>query len=175
LTGLSEKVSLNSHESWQIFGVPIMGNFHLELIIPGLPSSGNGKLGDHHFVQWEENKEWHRLVHLHVLKKGAPLKPLNRCELKLVRHGSVPLDYDNLVISFKSIVDGLVEAKVIADDSFAVTGPWEVSQVKVPRKNTCVSIQVWELPYDGPDIQPRRNSRKTIKKTFKRSFSRRRR
>lgn len=152
-----------------------MGNYRLELLIPGLPSSGNAKLDDHFMVQNIENKKWHELVYLHSRKAGLPLKPLNRAKLTLVRHGSLYLDHDNLYLSFKSIVDGLVLAGVIADDSWAVTHKWDVDQVKSKRKDVHVHITVEELHYDGPDIKPRRSKKKTSKKTFKSSWTSRRR
>lgn len=140
--------------------------YKLKFQISGVPSSGNAKLDKHKLAQYRENKKWHKKVFLAV-RNQLPAKPLNKCELHLIRYGSMTLDYDNLVISFKSIVDGLSEAGVIADDSYAVTGKWDVDQIKSTRKDAHVEIIVYGLPYDGPDIKSRR-----IKKSKKLKINR---
>jgi len=43
---------------------------------------------------------------------GIPTRPLTEARIELVRHSSVEPDYDNLVGSFKAIIDGLRDAGV---------------------------------------------------------------
>lgn len=46
----------------------------------------------------------------------APKRPLQRAQAILTRHSAREPDFDGLVHSFKSIVDGLKDAGVIVDD-----------------------------------------------------------
>lgn len=47
---------------------------------------------------------------------------LTKASLTFTRHSLKQPDHDNLAISFKAIQDGLVDAKVIIDDTHAVIG-----------------------------------------------------
>lgn len=93
------------------------------------------------------NKDNHEIYNrIFLLTRGKlPERPLTNFKLKLIRHSSRPLDYDNLVSSFKSIVDGLTKAGVIEDDKYIYSGKWEVDQVYRPKKDgPLVTIEVIE-------------------------------
>lgn len=45
------------------------------------------------------------------------------------------LDYDGLVGSMKPVVDALVTCGILKDDSYKVTGPWDVTQSFRPKKS----------------------------------------
>lgn len=64
-----------------------------------------------------------------------PPQPLVKAHVHLIRHSNRLLDYDNCVSSFKGIVDSLVDAGVMIDDSYKVTGPWLVEQRYRPKKD----------------------------------------
>lgn len=50
-----------------------------------------------------------------------------------------------MVASFKPIVDGLIHAKIIADDSWKMVGAWTVDQKFRPRKEgQLITIKVEE-------------------------------
>ncbi len=61
--------------------------------------------------------------------------PLKKAKLTLTRFSSIKPDFDNRVISFKPIIDGLVLAGVIEDDNEDVIGIPEYPHEKTsPRK-----------------------------------------
>lgn len=62
-----------------------------------------------------------------------PPRPLEKAQITLVRYSHRMLDFDGLVGSMKPVVDGLVTAGVLKDDSFGVTGPWAVNQRFRPK------------------------------------------
>jgi len=45
------------------------------------------------------------------------------------------LDFDGLVGSIKPVVDALVTCGILSDDSYKVTGPWDVTQKFRPKKS----------------------------------------
>ncbi len=94
--------------------------FALKFELPGLPRTTNGSHG-HWRVKAAHSKTWKQKVftacwHL------RPLWPLKAARIVLTRVSSVEPDYDNLVISFKPVIDGLRQAGVIADDKMSVIG-----------------------------------------------------
>lgn len=122
-----------------------MGLYRLELLVPGLPPSNNKNLRKHHLRRNDQNKLWYREIYL-ASRSSRPPEPLIKCRLTLIRFTSSFLDYDNLVSSFKAVVDGLTHAKVIIDDKWTVTGKWNVDQVKIPRSQKGrIEIVVEEL------------------------------
>jgi hypothetical protein len=76
----------------------------------------------------------------------APTSPLTKAKLTIVRHYYRTLDYDGLVGSMKPVVDGLIHAGVISDDSWGVLGQWDVSQKFRPKKlGPLLEINIREL------------------------------
>lgn len=111
---------------------------------PGLPKLNNG-----HYGHWRaaagERKKWRTLFHrLGLLKR--PLSPLKGVRLTCTRfaYGKAP-DYDNLVISFKSCIDGLKDAGVIVDDGPDCVFERIYKHEKAPAKKGSISILVEEL------------------------------
>lgn len=90
--------------------------YRLELRINGLPkvitNGAQGSWKASHF----HKKKWKRAVAFAV-RYQTPEKPLTSARVECVRYSSVRPDRDNLAASFKSILDGLVEARVLEDDS----------------------------------------------------------
>lgn len=111
---------------------------------PGLPKLNNG-----HYGNWRaaagERKKWRTYFYRLGLSK-RPLSPLARVRLTCIRFafGKAP-DFDNLVISFKSCIDGLKDAKVIVDDGPDVVLERIYRHEKAPAKKGCISITVEEL------------------------------
>lgn len=57
------------------------------------------------------------------------------------------LDFDGLVGSMKPVVDALKRCGVLADDSWAVTGAWNVTQKYRPKsEGVLLEILVAERP-----------------------------
>lgn len=79
--------------------------------------------------------------------RRKPAKPLERCEIRIVRHSWRMLDFDGLVGSVKPVIDALVSAGVLMDDAWNVTGPWIVDQVFRPKsQGPLLEIEVIERP-----------------------------
>jgi hypothetical protein len=75
----------------------------------------------------KENKAWDMMIACAVRDK-LPNNPLPKASVTIIRHSYRMLDYDGLVGSCKPVVDALVTAGVIKDDSWAVLGRWLVDQ-----------------------------------------------
>jgi Holliday junction resolvase RusA-like endonuclease len=89
-------------------------------------------------------KTWKRKVWAAVWPLRPP-EPLKKARLTLTRHSSVRPDSDNLTFSFKAIIDGLVEARVLEDDSFKHIGFPDYRWEKAKKSEGHVSIKVEEL------------------------------
>lgn len=68
--------------------------------------------------------------------KKAPPKPLCYFTLKLVRYSVASrIDFDNLVGSFKILIDAARVANIIIDDSYHNTGRWDVDFIHVKKRS----------------------------------------
>jgi Holliday junction resolvase RusA-like endonuclease len=73
----------------------------------------------------------------------APATPLTSYQITFVRHTIRPLDIDNLVASFKPVLDSLVRSGVIEDDKWEMSEFIKYRQVKVKtKKDQRVSVEV---------------------------------
>jgi hypothetical protein len=116
--------------------------YRLELEIPGLPKMANASGGSRNFwVQATEAKRWVTTVQKACIGKLPP-EPLMFYRLTLIRLSSVEPDYDGLVRGFKSVVDGLRAAGVIADDRLTNSGPWHCHWVKTSPKCGRIFVRV---------------------------------
>lgn len=101
--------------------------YKLNITLNSLPDSLNKGLRTHRFKYQQKNKKWDWLI-FGMVRDKLPPEPLLKARLTIVRHFYRTLDYDGLVGSLKPVVDALVSAGVLSDDTYAVTGPWLVSQ-----------------------------------------------
>jgi hypothetical protein len=99
-----------------------------------------------HFLRINDiNDSWDHIVHLYSRGK-LPLKPLEKVKLTLVRQNYRTLDYDGLVASFKAPVDSLVTAGIMKNDTWKITGKWDVDQKYQPKsKAPFITIKVEEI------------------------------
>jgi hypothetical protein len=119
--------------------------YHLDLEIPALPKALNRALRSHYHQLNKEKRSWHEIMIASVGWK-RPTSPLTKAKLTIVRHYYRTLDYDGLVGSMKPVVDGLIHAGVISDDSWGVLGQWDVSQEFRPKKlGPLLEIKIREL------------------------------
>lgn len=118
-------------------------NYKLEFEIPDLPGTTNSFNRQHWTYKWRESKKWHRLMieTTHALK---PPKPLNKARLTLTRCSARCPDSDGLVSSFKYVIDGLIEAKVLNGDSYEHIKMPEYRWEKAPPKKGKIKISVEE-------------------------------
>ncbi len=90
---------------------------------------------------------WDLHLAFHVKMKGLPKKPLQKANITIVRHFWRTLDFDGLVGSMKPVVDALVTCGVLSDDTWAVTGAWNVSQKFRPKsQGPLLEILIQEMP-----------------------------
>lgn len=116
----------------------------LEFELKGLPPLINAQSRAHWAIQYNEAKKWKRWVGQICMGRRPPF-PLKRARIECTRcsHGLIGPDMDNLVISFKSTIDALREAKIIENDSPAhvtVKYSWE----KAPMKQGKIRVKVTE-------------------------------
>ena len=64
-----------------------------------------------------------------------PKSPLPMVSIEIIRHSHRTLDFDGAVASVKPVVDALVSAGVMIDDSWKVTGAWLVDQKFRPKSS----------------------------------------
>lgn len=149
------------------------GMYVLRVVLVGLPKPVNEVWGKNRMIAYRNSQVWRKSV-FYTVKGFEPQKPLTRAGISCKRFGTKFLDFDGLVGSFKPVIDGLCTIKekvpkgltklqkdiykerlgiiwtgVLADDSWAITGPWEVSQEIVPAGEERIEISVWSRPVDS--------------------------
>lgn len=101
--------------------------------LPRLQTNGYGSWR----ARYSEKERWHKLVWHAVLVAGRPEAPLDRAVVTMTRHSTRQPDSDNLVASFKPVLDGLKHARVIVDDKPENIGMptyiWQKSKQKDQR------------------------------------------
>lgn len=123
-----------------------MTRIHIE-IENHLPLPLNRLLRAHWAKRSRQQKLWDLLIFEALWRsKQLPKKPLEKVHIRLVRHAHRTLDYDGLVGSLKPVVDSLKKAGVISDDTWPVTGAWQVDQVfRAKKSGTLLEIEINEL------------------------------
>lgn len=110
-----------------------MSKYSLVLTIPFLPIGFNEALTKNKLAYNELKATWHQIIFLYSRGKTPPT-PLTKVKLTLTRFAHRTMDYDGLVSSFKAPVDGLVHAKILKNDTWKITGKWEVDYVFLAKK-----------------------------------------
>lgn len=88
-----------------------------EYRLPDIPPSNNKFIGRENRFQYQKiKKEWARLIALVCVPK--PPKPIERAVVRIVYHFPDKRRRDPDNYSGKMILDGLVRAGIISDDSF---------------------------------------------------------
>ena len=92
-----------------------MKPYRLELTVPGLPPMNTATTRRHWSHGAKVAVRWRQIIAALVGRK-KPAVPLPFATVILTRCSSVEPDYDNLVISFKPVIDAFKHAGVIAGD-----------------------------------------------------------
>lgn len=124
--------------------------YRLEFTMLGLPKMTNGKRSYGHWSQFHrEASKWKRSM-LPYISTKKPKEPLVHAKLTLTRGSAVEPDYDGLVSGFKHVLDGLVEGKILEDDSREHIGIPDYRWELAPMKQGFVRVVVEEVlvPYD---------------------------
>jgi hypothetical protein len=90
--------------------------YRLELELRGLPPLQIAGARGHWATRWRKQARWKRDVATLAAFQRPPA-PLERARVTLVRCCPSEPDPDNLAASFKPLLDGLVEARVLAGDT----------------------------------------------------------
>lgn len=119
--------------------------YELKIELNELPQSLNVKLRKHWTKQRRESKLWDTLIYQKVFRQLPPT-PLKRAKLRIVKHFWRTMDFDGFVGSLKPVVDALVTAGVIEDDSWKVLQAWDVDQVFRDKKlGPLLQIEIIEV------------------------------
>lgn len=122
--------------------------YEFEFTIPGLPPTTNSHGRAHWTVKAKLARKWRDLVVLAV-GSNKPSSPLLRAKLTLTRGSSADLDPDGLVSSFKHIVDGLIDAGVIANDRTKNIGFPTYNWEQCAKKNGFIRVHIQELAIES--------------------------
>ena len=90
--------------------------YRLRLEIPGLPPMNTSATRRHWAVQAREARDTQTLVAALVGKRRPP-KPLKRARVTVTRCSPREPDFENMTLSSKAHIDGLVKARVLVDDN----------------------------------------------------------
>lgn len=116
--------------------------YFLKVNINSVPSLANRH--QHWAKTAKERKRWHELI-AHAFRIHKPKTPLELCVVRVVRFSSRMPDYDNLVYSFKPVVDGLKNAGIIKNDDMLTIIDRKYSWCKVPEKMRHITVEVEEI------------------------------
>lgn len=119
-------------------------SYVLEFELPGLPKTTNAIGRAHWAVKVREVRSWTAAV-MALIAHKRPLEPLSRATLTLTRFSSAEPDYDNLVISFKPVIDALVRAQVLTSDKPSVIGQPEYRWEKAKPRQGMIRVRVEEI------------------------------
>ena len=105
----------------------------LKIIVPGAPENLNAVIRMKRQQYNRVKKNWHQVIWALTVSHRPPT-PLKKFKIRIIRYSARMLDFDGLVGSMKPLVDGLRHSRIIRDDSWPMTGPWDVSQEFRPEK-----------------------------------------
>lgn len=94
------------------------------------------------FSEGKEKKKWQQLIQYHTKK---PRTPHDVADVFLRRCTTQEPDYDNLVISFKYVIDAIVQRGILENDrpkNFRYGHP-EYKWIKSSKANQGVNIEIW--------------------------------
>ena len=120
--------------------------YQVEFEIKGLPALPNQIMYRHWAVKRKLAKDWKQLVYFHTMVAGRPKEPLSTARVTMTRFSAREPHWDNLAASFKHVLDGLIEARVIRDDSRKTIGQPLFDWQKTSQKAGFIRVRVEEIP-----------------------------
>lgn len=118
--------------------------YYIDFDLQGLPMTLNQLLAAPLRARMRHKRLWKRDVFLITFNQRPPV-PLKKAHITLTRHSSKECDDDNLRASFKPILDGLKQAKIIEDDKPSVIGSPVCQWRKTPAKQGRITVIVEEI------------------------------
>lgn len=119
-------------------------SYRLHIELPGLPETTNQILAMALRKRIRRKIYWKSLVGYLTAGK-RPLKPIKRAKLTLTRHSAGKCDYDGRVSSFKHVIDGLVEAGILENDTEENVGKPSYEHAPAPPGKGFCTITLEEL------------------------------
>lgn len=121
--------------------------YRLEFSLPGLPNMPNEFRRGGHYSRHRHDRKWQAdlTTIIRASRKPLPIAPLERFEITAMRFSSSEPDFDGLVASFKCIIDGLRELKVLKDDKMSNTGQWKCLWFKAAQKAGFIRVCIQEV------------------------------
>lgn len=107
--------------------------YHLSLRLDGLPPMNTSHTRGHWSKAHREVLRWRTEIAV-LTHQQRPAKPLAHARLTITRHSSVEPDLDNAAQAVKPILDALVSAGILLDDSPRVLARVYLWQRAAPRK-----------------------------------------
>lgn len=114
--------------------------YELKIKLPGLPKMMN-KVHSR-WSRMSERKKWKSAVYCSIRQEDRPPEPLAKAHITCIRRSSKVPDYDGIVSGFKHIIDGLIEAGIITDDSMEVIGVPDFRWEKVSQRQGEIEVHV---------------------------------
>lgn len=118
--------------------------YKITLTLPGLPKTTNSGGRAHWAMKVKEAKKWHHAI-LSTSSESRPAQPLQKAKLTLIRYSSRRPDFDGLVSSFKHVIDGLKQAKIITDDKYENIGNPQYEWMPVKSGQGKIEVTVEEV------------------------------
>ena len=118
-------------------------SYTLSLRLDGLPPLQRSAARGHWAKDAGVVKRWRERTAFEI-GRHKPRRPLVRAELEFERHSASEPDFDNLVASFKPILDGIVLAGVLADDKPSNIGSPRYYWRKASRGGGFVTVKLRE-------------------------------
>lgn len=149
---------MSSHEAERRIAERVeAGAYTMTLSMPGLPQL-NAAANRHWRIRAREARHWREVVSAGVKAsaEGLPESPIQTCALLCERRSSTEPDDDNLVFSFKQIVDAFIELGIVVDDSPEHVGYRRYHWSRVPKKQGMVEITVVDISdaFEGVSLVP---------------------
>jgi Holliday junction resolvase RusA-like endonuclease len=113
-----------------------------EIEIHDLPKLPNNMMYKHWRTKHNEAVKWKKRVLEACLYAKITKLQLHHATLTYERYSSRQPDFDSLVMSFKHVQDGLVEAGVLVDDKPEVIGQPTFKWIKEKQKNAKIRVQI---------------------------------
>lgn len=93
--------------------------YYLDVDLPGVPILPN-RMKKNWYSFAAESTKWKDIVYVHC-RNRFPKTPLKKASIIFIRYSSREPDFDNLVRSFKPVLDGL-KGHIIEDDNQKIIG-----------------------------------------------------
>jgi Holliday junction resolvase RusA-like endonuclease len=122
----------------------------ISVVVPGIPPSPNQTRREHWARRAAEAKRWKRDTYLAAVSARNALLtrypgvilPLTEARVRcvIVTKSAVRRDPDNAIASMKPLIDGVVQAGILADDSFSVITDLSVAVERGPDQLVRIEV-----------------------------------